>query len=76
MTDIMEAVGVGAEKGKCFDQAMKEVKLPKSEQWGGPTSSSCSATSTALLLLAHRVAVSSTAVCSTRLRRAGPMEDR
>ena len=34
MTDLKEAVRVAAEQGKCFDQAMKEVKLPKYEQWG------------------------------------------
>ena len=34
MTDLKEAVRVAAEQGKCFDQAMKEVKLPKYESWG------------------------------------------
>jgi glyoxylase-like metal-dependent hydrolase (beta-lactamase superfamily II) len=34
MTDLKEAVRVAAAEGKCFDQAMKEVKLPKYEQWG------------------------------------------
>jgi glyoxylase-like metal-dependent hydrolase (beta-lactamase superfamily II) len=34
MTDLKDAVRVAAEQGKCFDQAMKEVKLPKYEQWG------------------------------------------
>jgi glyoxylase-like metal-dependent hydrolase (beta-lactamase superfamily II) len=34
MTDLKEAVRVAAEQGKCFDQAMKEVKLPRYEQWG------------------------------------------
>ncbi len=34
MIDLKEAVRVAAEQGKCFDQAMKEVKLPKYEQWG------------------------------------------
>ena len=34
MTDLKDAVRVASEQGKCFDQAMKEVKLPKYEQWG------------------------------------------
>jgi glyoxylase-like metal-dependent hydrolase (beta-lactamase superfamily II) len=34
MTDLKEAVRVAAGQGKCFDAAMKEVTLPKYEQWG------------------------------------------
>jgi hypothetical protein len=34
MTDLKEAVRVAAAQGKCFDQAMNEIKLPKYEQWG------------------------------------------
>ena len=34
MTDLKEAVRVAVNEGKCIDQAMKEVKLPKYEQWG------------------------------------------
>jgi len=34
MVDLKDAVKVAADQGKCFDTAMKEVKLPKYEQWG------------------------------------------
>jgi glyoxylase-like metal-dependent hydrolase (beta-lactamase superfamily II) len=34
MTDVSDAVRVAADQGKCWDQAMKEVKLPKYEKWG------------------------------------------
>jgi glyoxylase-like metal-dependent hydrolase (beta-lactamase superfamily II) len=34
MTDLSEAVKVAASQGKCFDTAMKEVRLPKYEKWG------------------------------------------
>jgi glyoxylase-like metal-dependent hydrolase (beta-lactamase superfamily II) len=34
MVDVKDAVKVAAAQGKCADQAMKEVKLPKYEQWG------------------------------------------
>ena len=34
MTDLSEAVKAAANQGKCFDTAMKEVKLPKYEKWG------------------------------------------
>ncbi len=34
MTDLSNAVRQAANEGKCFDQAMKEVKLPKYEKWG------------------------------------------
>jgi glyoxylase-like metal-dependent hydrolase (beta-lactamase superfamily II) len=34
MTDLSEAVKKAAAEGKCFDNAMKEVKLPKYEKWG------------------------------------------
>jgi glyoxylase-like metal-dependent hydrolase (beta-lactamase superfamily II) len=33
MTDLSDAVKVAAQQGKCFDTAMKEVKLPKYEKW-------------------------------------------
>ena len=33
MVDLKEAVRVAAAQGKCFDEAMKEVKLPKYESW-------------------------------------------
>jgi glyoxylase-like metal-dependent hydrolase (beta-lactamase superfamily II) len=34
MSDLSDAVRVAANQGKCFDTAMKEVKLPKYEKWG------------------------------------------
>ena len=34
MTDLSDAVRVAANQGKCFDTAMKEIKLPKYEKWG------------------------------------------
>lgn len=34
MIDLKEAVRVASAEGKCFDRAMKEVKLPKYESWG------------------------------------------
>ncbi len=34
MIDLKENVRMAADQGKCIDQAMKEVKLPKYEQWG------------------------------------------
>jgi glyoxylase-like metal-dependent hydrolase (beta-lactamase superfamily II) len=34
MTDLSDAVRTAASQGKCFDAAMKEVKLPKYEKWG------------------------------------------
>jgi len=34
MVDLKEAVREPAAQGKCFDAAMKEVKLPKYESWG------------------------------------------
>ncbi len=34
MTDLSDAVKVAANQGKCFDAAMKEIKLPKYEKWG------------------------------------------
>ena len=34
MTDLSDAVKAAANQGKCFDTAMKEVKLPKYEKWG------------------------------------------
>jgi glyoxylase-like metal-dependent hydrolase (beta-lactamase superfamily II) len=33
MTDLSDAVKQAANQGKCFDTAMKEVKLPKYEKW-------------------------------------------
>jgi glyoxylase-like metal-dependent hydrolase (beta-lactamase superfamily II) len=33
LNDLSEAVKVAANQGKCFDDAMKEVKLPKYEKW-------------------------------------------
>jgi len=33
MTDLSEAVKVAASQGKCFDAAIKEVRLPKYEKW-------------------------------------------
>ena len=35
MTDLSNAVRQAAAEGKCFDQAMKEIKLPQYEKWGG-----------------------------------------
>ena len=35
MADISAAVKVAADKGDCWDKAVKEVKLPKYEKWGG-----------------------------------------
>jgi glyoxylase-like metal-dependent hydrolase (beta-lactamase superfamily II) len=34
MTDLSDAVRQAANQGKCFDTAIKEVKLPKYEKWG------------------------------------------
>jgi glyoxylase-like metal-dependent hydrolase (beta-lactamase superfamily II) len=34
MTDLSDAVKTAANQGKCFDTAMKEIKLPKYEKWG------------------------------------------
>jgi glyoxylase-like metal-dependent hydrolase (beta-lactamase superfamily II) len=34
MTDVSDAARQAAEQGKCWDTAMKEVKLPKYEKWG------------------------------------------
>jgi glyoxylase-like metal-dependent hydrolase (beta-lactamase superfamily II) len=34
MTDLSDAVRQAASQGKCFDTAMKEVKLPRYEKWG------------------------------------------
>ncbi|MCI0548525.1 MAG: MBL fold metallo-hydrolase [Candidatus Rokubacteria bacterium] len=34
MTDLSEAVRQAANQGKCFDAAIKEIKLPKYEKWG------------------------------------------
>ena len=33
--DLSDAVKAAAEQGKCWDAAMKEIKLPKYEKWGG-----------------------------------------
>ena len=33
MIDLKEAVRVAAGAGKCFDAAMRKIKLPKYEQW-------------------------------------------
>jgi glyoxylase-like metal-dependent hydrolase (beta-lactamase superfamily II) len=35
MTDLSDAVKQAANQGKCRDQAMQEIKLPKYEKWGG-----------------------------------------
>jgi len=34
MADLSDAVRKAANEGKCFDTAMKEIKLPKYEKWG------------------------------------------
>jgi glyoxylase-like metal-dependent hydrolase (beta-lactamase superfamily II) len=34
MVDLSDAVKPAAQAGKCFDTAMKEIKLPKYEKWG------------------------------------------
>lgn len=34
MTDLSEVVRKAAAEGKCWDTAMKEIKLPKYEKWG------------------------------------------
>lgn len=34
MTDLSDAVKQAADQGKCWDQAIQEVKLPKYEKWG------------------------------------------
>jgi glyoxylase-like metal-dependent hydrolase (beta-lactamase superfamily II) len=34
MQDLSAAVKTAADEGKCADQAMKEIKLPKYEKWG------------------------------------------
>jgi glyoxylase-like metal-dependent hydrolase (beta-lactamase superfamily II) len=33
MTDLSDAVKKAADEGKCFDDAIKEIKLPKYEKW-------------------------------------------
>jgi glyoxylase-like metal-dependent hydrolase (beta-lactamase superfamily II) len=33
LNDLSDAVKAAAAEGKCFDQAMKEIKLPKYEKW-------------------------------------------
>jgi glyoxylase-like metal-dependent hydrolase (beta-lactamase superfamily II) len=35
MTELSDAARQAAEQGKCWDQAIKEIKLPKYEKWGG-----------------------------------------
>jgi len=35
MNDLSDAVKKAASEGKCWDTAMKEIKLPKYEKWGG-----------------------------------------
>ncbi len=35
MTELSDVVRQAADQGKCFDQAMKEIKLPQYEKWGG-----------------------------------------
>jgi glyoxylase-like metal-dependent hydrolase (beta-lactamase superfamily II) len=34
MLDLSEATRNAADRGRCFDDAMREVRLPKYEQWG------------------------------------------
>ncbi|MCI0370024.1 MAG: MBL fold metallo-hydrolase [candidate division NC10 bacterium] len=34
MADLSDAVRLAADQGKCWDQAMKEIRLPKYEKWG------------------------------------------
>ncbi len=34
MADLSAAVKAAADKGQCWDTAVKEVKLPKYEKWG------------------------------------------
>lgn len=34
MTDLSDAVRQAASQGKCWDQAMKEIRMPKYEKWG------------------------------------------
>lgn len=34
MTDLSDAVKKAAAEGKCWDTAMKEIRLPKYEKWG------------------------------------------
>jgi len=34
MTELSDAVRPAADQGKCWDTAMKEIKLPKYEKWG------------------------------------------
>jgi hypothetical protein len=35
MLDVSAAVKEAAAKGDCWDKAMKDLKLPKYEKWGG-----------------------------------------
>lgn len=37
MDDLNDVVKKAADEGKCYDTAMKEIKLPKYESWGGYT---------------------------------------
>jgi hypothetical protein len=33
MTDLLQAVQAAEREGKCFDQAIREIKLPRYERW-------------------------------------------
>ncbi len=35
LTDLSEATRQAAQEGKCYDRAMREVRLPRYERWGG-----------------------------------------
>ena len=35
MTDLLEVTRQAADEGKCYDAAMRDIKLPKYEKWGG-----------------------------------------
>jgi glyoxylase-like metal-dependent hydrolase (beta-lactamase superfamily II) len=35
MTELSDTVRQAAEQGKCWDQAMKEIRMPAYEKWGG-----------------------------------------
>lgn len=34
MTDVMEAVRAAEAQGQCFDQAIRDIRLPRYERWG------------------------------------------
>ena len=53
MNDLAAVVKAAADEGKCYDNAMKEVKLPKYESWGNtPRGSPATSSATACCTVA------------------------